>query len=93
MTAVDRREAGDSTDEGDALAERARDVASAGLVIFPVVTHLYSVALLLRLRGGDVPVSYKGRKAAREAWRLDLAILSAAALCLGIMVAAWLALR
>lgn len=80
MTSVDT----ETTDAGDALAFRARDVASAGLVVFPVVTHLYSVALLSRLHGLALPVSYQGRKARREAWRLNLAILGGVALCVGI---------
>ena len=93
MTVVNRDEVGERTDTGDALASRARDIASAGLVVVPVVLNLYSVALLLRLLGAGHPVSYEGRKAAREAWQLNLAILGAAALCLGIIVAAWLLRR
>ena len=60
---------------------------------FEVVTHLFSVALLLRLRSTGLPVCYRGRKAAREAWRLNLMILVAAAICMGLIVAVFLLRR
>ncbi len=87
MVPVERDQVREPTDAGDALAVRARDLAGAGLVVLPVVAHLYSVALLLRLRRSGLPVSYKGRKAARDAWRLNFAILAATALCLALLVA------
>lgn len=75
------------TRSGDALAARARDAASVGLVVFPVITHLYSVALLLTLHASALPMTYQGRKTRREAWALDLTILAGAALCAGILLA------
>lgn len=87
MVPVDRDQVREPTDAGDALALRARDFAGAGLVVFPVLAHLYSVALLLRLLRTGLPVSYKGRKAARDVWRLNLVIFAATVLCLGIIVA------
>jgi hypothetical protein len=89
ITTVDRNQLEEPIDAGDALARRALDVASAELVSVPVVTHVYSVAVLLRLRFARLPTSDRGREAAREAWRLNLAILGAAALCLGSVVAVW----
>lgn len=89
MTTVDRNQVDEPTGAGDDLARRALDVASAGLVSVPVVTHLYSVVLLLRRRFAGLPVSDRGREEAREAWRLDLAILGATALCIGIVMAVW----
>jgi hypothetical protein len=75
---------------GDPLAARALEVATAGIVLGPVVLHLYSVALLIRLMASRYPLSAKGRKQAREAWMLDLLFLLSAALCLGIVWVAYL---
>jgi hypothetical protein len=93
MTTVDRNEIDEQTGPGDALARRALDVASAGLITVPVVTHLYSVALLVRLCLAGFPVSEQGREQRREAWRLDLAILGAAALCVAIVINVWVVQR
>jgi hypothetical protein len=79
-----------SSAKGDLLAARALEVASAGIVVGPVVFHLYSVALLIRLRVSRFPVSANGRRQAREAWMLDLLFLLSAALCLGIVWVAYL---
>ena len=76
--------------EGDLLAARALDVASAGIVVGPVVLHLYSLALLIRLMMSRLPLGVKGRRQAREAWMLDLLFLFSAALCLVILWAAYL---
>jgi hypothetical protein len=76
--------------EGDLLAARALDVASAGIVVGPVVLHLYSLALLIRLMVSRLPLGVKGRRQAREAWMLDLLFLFSAALCLVILWAAYL---
>jgi hypothetical protein len=76
--------------EGDLLAARALDVASAGTVVGPVILHLYSLALLIRLMVSRLPLGVKGRRQAREAWMLDLLFLLSAALCLGILWAAYL---
>jgi hypothetical protein len=76
--------------EGDLLAARALDVASAGIVVGPVVLHLYSLALLIRLMVSRLPLGVKGRSQAREAWMLDLLFLFSAALCLVILWAAYL---
>jgi hypothetical protein len=74
-----------SSAEGDLLAARAFDVASAGIVVGPVVLHLYSVALLIRLMVSRLPLGATGRRQAREAWMLDLVFLLSGALCLGIV--------
>jgi hypothetical protein len=79
-----------SSAEGDLLAARALEVASAGIVVGPVVLHLYSVALLIRLMVSRLPLGAKGRRHAREAWMLDLLFLLSAALCLGIVWVAYL---
>ena len=79
-----------SSTEGDLLAARALDVASAGMVVGPVVLHLYSVALLIRLMVSRLPLGAKGRKQAREAWMLDLFFLLSAAICLGIVWVAYM---
>ena len=76
--------------EGDLLAARALDVASVGIVVGPVVLHLYSLALLIRLMMSRLPLGVKGRRQAREAWMLDLLFLLSAALCLVILWAAYL---
>jgi hypothetical protein len=76
--------------DGDLLAARALEVASAGMVVGPVVLHLYSVALLIRLMVSRLPLGAKGRKQAREAWMLDLLFLLSAAICLGIVWVAYL---
>ena len=76
--------------DGDLLAARALEVASAGMVVGPVVLHLYSVALLIRLMVSRLPLGAKGRKQAREAWILDLLFLLSAAICLGIVWVAYL---
>jgi hypothetical protein len=65
-------------------------VASAGIVVGPVVLHLYSLALLIRLMVSRLPLGVKGRRQAREAWMLDLLFLFSAALCLVILWAAYL---
>ena len=65
-------------------------MASAGIVVGPVVLHLYSVALLIRLMVSRLPLGAKGRKQAREAWMLDLLFLLSAALCLGIVWAEYM---
>ena len=75
--------------EGDLLAGRALDVARAGTVLGPVVLHLYSMALLIRLLASRLPLSAKGRKQAREALMLDLLFLLSAALCFGIVWVAY----
>src|ERR1700722_11694295 len=74
-----------SSADGDLLAARALDVASAGIVVGPVVLHLYSVALLIRLMVSRLPLGAKGRRQAREAWMLDLVFLLSGALCMGIV--------
>jgi hypothetical protein len=79
-----------SSAEGDLLAARALEVARAGIVVGPVVLHLYSVALLIRLMVSRLPLGAKGRRQAREAWMLDLLFLLSAALCLGIVWVAYL---
>ena len=79
-----------SSAEGDLLAARALEVARAGIVVGPVVLHLYSVALLIRLMVSRLPLGAKGRRQAREAWMLDLLFLISAALCLGIVWVAYL---
>ena len=79
-----------SSAEGDLLAARALEVARAGIVVGPVVLHLYSVALLIRLMLSRLPLGAKGRRQAREAWMLDLLFLLSAALCLGIVWVAYL---
>ena len=79
-----------SPTEGDLLAAKALEVASAGIVVGPVVLHLYSVALLIRLMVSRLPLGVKGRRQAREAWMLDLLFLFSAALCLVILWAAYL---
>ena len=79
-----------SSAEGDLLAARALEVARAGLVVGPVVLHLYSVALLIRLMVSRLPLGAKGRRQAREAGMLDLLFLLSAALCLGIVWVAYL---
>jgi hypothetical protein len=79
-----------SSAEGDLLAARALEVARAGIVVGPVVLHLYSVALLIRLMVSPLPLGAKGRRLAREAWMLDLLFLLSAALCLGIVWVAYL---
>lgn len=89
MKTIDRKPIDEPFFAGDALARHALDFASAGLVTVPIVTHLYSVAVLLRLRLTGRPVSDRGRAEARQAWRLDLAILGASALCAGIFLAVW----
>ena len=76
--------------EGDLLAARALQVASAGIVVGPVILHLYSVALLIRLMVSRLALGAKGRRQAREAWMLDLLFLLSAALCLGIVWVAYL---
>ena len=76
--------------EGDLLAARALEVARAGIVVGPVVLHLYSVALLIRLMVSRLPLGAKGRRQAREAGMLDLLFLLSAALCLGIVWVAYL---
>jgi hypothetical protein len=76
--------------KGDLLAARALDVASAGIVVGPIILHLYSLALLIRLMVSQLPLGVKGRRQAREAWMLDLLYLLSAALCLGILWAAYL---
>jgi hypothetical protein len=60
------------------------------MVVGPVVLHLYSVALLIRLMVSRLPLGAKGRKQAREAWILDLLFLLSAAICLGIVWVAYL---
>ncbi len=65
-------------------------MASAGIVVGPVVLHLYSLALLIRLMVSRLPLGVKGRSQAREAWMLDLLFLFSAALCLVILWAAYL---
>ena len=65
-------------------------MASAGIVVGPVVLHLYSLALLIRLMVSRLPLGVKGRRQAREAWMLDLLFLFSAALCLVILWAAYL---
>ena len=65
-------------------------MASAGIVVGPVVLHLYSLALLIRLMMSRLPLGVKGRRQAREAWMLDLLFLFSAALCLVILWAAYL---
>ena len=79
-----------SSAEGDLLATRALEVARAGIVVGPVVLHLYSVALLIRLMVSRLPLGAKGRRQAREAGMLDLLFLLSAALCLGIVWVAYL---
>lgn len=79
-----------SSAKGDLLAARAFEVARAGIVVGPVVLHLYSVALLIRLMVSRLPLGAKGRRQAREAWMLDLLFLLSAALCLGIVWVAYL---
>ena len=79
-----------SSAEGDLLAARALEVARAGIVVGPVVLHLYSVALLIRLMVSRLPLGAKGRRQAREAGMLDLLFLLSAALCLGIVWVAYL---
>ena len=76
--------------EGDLLAARALEVARAGIVVGPVVLHLYSVALLIRVMVSRLPLGAKGRRQAGEAWMLDLLFLLSAALCLGIVWVAYL---
>ena len=76
--------------DGDLLAARALEVASAGMVVGPVVLHLYSVALLIRLMVSRLPLGAMGRRQAREAWMLDLLFLLSAALCLSIVWVAYL---
>ena len=65
-------------------------MASAGIVVGPVVLHLYSLSLLIRLMVSRLPLGAKGRKQAREAWILDLLFLLSAAICLGIVWVAYL---
>ena len=65
-------------------------MASAGIVVGPVVLHLYSLALLIRLMMSRLPLGVKGRRQAREAWMLDLLFLLSAAICLGIVWVAYL---
>jgi hypothetical protein len=79
-----------SPTEGDLLAAKALEVASAGIVVGPVVLHLYSMALLIRLIVSRLPLGAKGRTQAREAWMLDLLFLLSAALCLSIVWVAYL---
>jgi hypothetical protein len=76
--------------EGDLLAARALEVASAGIVVGPVVLHLYSVVLLIRLIVSRLPLGAEGRRQVREAWMLDLLFLLSGALCLGIVWMAYL---
>ena len=66
----------------DDAASRAWVAALAGLVLFPVFTHLYSIACLLRIDRQSL--STRGRRRYLAAWTLDGA---------AILVAAWIIWR
>jgi hypothetical protein len=88
MATEDAHVESEPTAFGDHLAVRARDLASGGLVVLPVVLHLGSVRLLIRLHASRRPLSHVGRKAVRTARRINLVVLLVASACVAFLVAA-----
>jgi hypothetical protein len=74
---------------GDQLAARALNAASLGLFILPVVFHVYSAFLLLRIKWYRLELSGGGRKQVREAWKVNRIILIGAAVCIVIGFLLW----
>jgi hypothetical protein len=70
---------------GDQLAARALNTATLGLYTVPVVLHLYSAWLLVRLKMAGHLLSAGGVAQVREAWRINALILIGAALCVAVL--------
>jgi hypothetical protein len=74
---------------GDQLAARALNAACLGLFILPVVLHVYSALLLLRLRWSGLELSAGGHNQVREARQLNRIILIGAAAAFGFGLLLW----
>jgi len=68
--------------QADEAASRAWVAALAGLVLFPVFTHLYSIVCLVRLKRPSL--SARGRRRYIAAWAVD---------CAAILIAGWVIWR
>jgi hypothetical protein len=68
---------------GDELAARALNAAALGIFFVPVVNHVYSAILLMRLKSQGLELTKQGRKHVRKAWVLNIMFLAFGALLLG----------
>ena len=67
------------------LADKALNWSTLGYFFIPVLMHLLSAALLIRLRWSRLPLSETGARHARDAAKINWIILGVAAICAAIV--------
>ncbi len=84
-------EASDETDEstelitrGDRAADHAHRVAYMGILVFPILSHLYSTWILLRLRWQGQELTRAGERARAKAIRLNTIFLTVGGVILAL---------
>jgi hypothetical protein len=70
---------------GDRLAARALNIATLGLFLVPIVLHLFSALVLVRLWWSGAEMTPKGRQDALGAWKIDRLILGCALIVVAIV--------
>jgi Putative prokaryotic signal transducing protein len=71
---------------GDHTADHAHRVAYMGVLVFPILSHLYSSWLLFRRRWDGQELTRAGERAAAKAARLNAIFLSVGAVFLAIYI-------
>jgi hypothetical protein len=69
---------------GDRAADHAHRVAYMGILVFPIVSHLYSSWLLFRIRSRGQELTRGGERAAGGARRLNTIFLAVGGVILGL---------
>jgi hypothetical protein len=69
---------------GDRAADHAHRVAYLGILVFPILSHLYSTWLLYRLRADGHELTHGGEMAAARARRLNGIFLAVGGVLVGL---------
>jgi Putative prokaryotic signal transducing protein len=75
---------------GDHSADRAHRFAYMGVLVFPILSHLYSAWLLWRLHRTGQELTQAGERAAAKAWRLNTIFLTIGGALIGLYLLSYL---
>jgi hypothetical protein len=79
-------EEGELITPGDRAADHAHRVAYMGILVFPILSHLYSSWLLFRMRANGQELTRGGERAAAGARRLNTIFLAVGGVILSLYV-------
>jgi hypothetical protein len=80
----DSEESAELVTRGDRAADHAHRVAYMGILVFPILSHLYSAWILMRLRWQGQELTRAGERARAKAIRLNTIFLTVGGVILGL---------